>query len=357
MSALRSRRQSDRMRGMNTVTLGRTGLQVPQNGFGALPIQRIPKADAVRLLRRAFDGGMRYFDTARAYSDSEEKVGEAFAGGLRDEIVLATKTMAKTPAEFREQLETSLRTLRTDRIDVYQFHCVGRCWRPGDGSGMYEEMLAAKAAGKILHISVTAHLVAVAEECVDSGLYDTLQFPFSYLASDREVALVKRCEAANVGFIAMKGLAGGLITRSDAAMAFISQFPNVVPIWGVQRERELAEWLSYMADTPSMTPERRALVERDRKELAGSFCRGCGYCMPCPAGIQINNCARMSLMLRRAPSSAWLTPAWQAEMAKIDDCINCRRCASRCPYGLDTPNLLRANLADYRRVLAGDVKV
>ena len=345
------------MRGMNTVTLGRTGLQVPQNGFGALPIQRIPKADAVRLLRRAFEGGMRYFDTARAYSDSEEKVGEAFAGGLRDEIVLATKTMAKTPAEFREQLETSLRTLRTDRIDVYQFHCVGQCWRPGDGSGMYEEMLAAKAAGKILHISVTAHLVAVAEECVDSGLYDTLQFPFSYLASDREVALVKRCEAANVGFIAMKGLAGGLITRSDAAMAFISQFPNVVPIWGVQRERELDEWLSYMDATPSMTPERRALIERDRKELAGSFCRGCGYCMPCPAGIQINNCARMSLMLRRAPSSAWLTPAWQAEMAKIDHCVNCRRCATRCPYGLDTPNLLRTNLADYRRVLAGDVKV
>ena len=342
---------------MNTVTLGRTGISVPQNGFGALPVQRIPKADAVRLLRRAFDGGMRFFDTARAYSDSEEKVGEAFAGGLRDEIVLATKTGAKTPAEFRAHLDASLRLLRTDRIDIYQFHCAGQCWRPGDGSGMYEEMLAARKAGKILHISVTAHLVAVAEECVDSGLYETLQFPFSYLASEREIALVRRCEAAGVGFIAMKGLAGGLITRSDAAMAFIAQFPNVVPIWGVQRERELDEWLSYMADTPAMTPERAALIEEDRKTLSGSFCCGCGYCMPCPVGIQINNCARMSLMLRRAPSANWLTPAWQAEMAKIENCLDCRRCASRCPYGLDTPNLLRANLADYRRVLAGDVKV
>ena len=342
---------------MKTVTLGRTGIAVPQNGFGALPIQRIPKADAVRLLRRAFDGGMRYFDTARAYSDSEEKVGEAFAGGLRDQIVLATKTQAKTPADFRAHLETSLRLLRTDHIDVYQFHCVGQCWRPGDGSGMIEELLAAKAAGKIRHISVTAHLVAVAEECVDSGLYDTLQFPFSYLASEREIALVRRCEAANVGFIAMKALAGGLITRSDAAMAFISQFPNVVPIWGVQRERELDEWLSYMADTPTMTPERAELIEHDRRELSGSFCRGCGYCMPCPVGIQINNCARMSLMLRRAPSRAWLTPEWQANMARIDDCLNCRRCASRCPYGLDTPALLRDNLADYRRVLAGEVNV
>ena len=264
---------------MKTVVLGRTGVSVPQNGFGALPIQRISKPDAVRLLRRAFDGGMRFFDTARAYSDSEEKVGEAFGGGLRDEIVLATKTMAKTPAEFREQLDTSLRLLKTDRIDFYQFHCVGQCWRPGDGSGMYEEMLAAKKAGKILHVSVTAHLVAVAEECVDSGLYETLQFPFSYLASEREVALVRRCEAAGVGFIAMKGLAGGLITRSDAAMAYIAQFPNVVPIWGVQREKELDEWLSYMADTPEMTPDRAALVEADRKELSGSFCRGWGYCL------------------------------------------------------------------------------
>ncbi len=342
---------------MNDVTLGRTGITVPQNGFGALPIQRISKPDAVRLLRRAFDGGMRFFDTARAYSDSEEKVGEAFAGGLRDEVVLATKTAARTPAEFREHLDTSLRLLRTDRIDVYQFHCVGQCWRPGDGSGMYEEMLAAKAAGKILHISVTAHLVAVAEECVDSGLYETLQFPFSYLAAEREIALVRQCADANVGFIAMKGLAGGLITRSDAAMAFIAQFPNVVPIWGVQRERELDEWLSYMADTPVMTPELAALVEADRRELSGSFCRGCGYCMPCPAGIQINNCARMSLMLRRAPSVNWLTPAWQAEMARIDRCLDCRRCVSRCPYGLDTPALLRANLADYRSVLAGKTPV
>jgi predicted aldo/keto reductase-like oxidoreductase len=300
---------------------------------------------------------MRYFDTARAYSDSEEKVGEAFAGGLRDEIVLATKTQAKTPAEFREQLETSLRTLRTDRIDVYQFHCVGQCWRPGDGSGMYEEMLAAKAAGKIRHVCVTTHLIAVAEECVDSGLYDTLQFPFSYLASDREVALVKRCEAANVGFIAMKRLAGGLITRSDAAMPFISQFPNVVPIWGVQRERELDEWLSYMADTPSMTPERRALVERDRKELAGSFCRGCGYCMPCPAGIQINNCARMSQMIRRSPSANFLSEEWQGLMGKIEDCIDCGLCKSRCPYGLDTPNLLRKNLADYKDIISGKTKI
>ncbi|MBR6022874.1 MAG: aldo/keto reductase [Kiritimatiellae bacterium] len=341
---------------MRTVTLGHTGIETPQNGFGALPVQRVERAAAVRLLRRARDGGMTYFDTARAYSDSEEKLGEAF-GGAWDGVFVATKTMARTPEGVRADLEASLRALKTDCIDVYQFHCAPQCWRPGDGTGMYEEMLAAKAAGKIRHVGVTAHLASVAEECVESGLYETLQFPFSYLATPREEALVRRCAEAGVGFVAMKGLAGGLIRRGDVAMAYMAQFPNALPIWGVQREEELDEWLRCMADTPEMTPERAAVAARDREELSGSFCRGCGYCMPCPQGIQINNCARTSLLLRRAPAKAWLTPQWQAEMAKIDRCTHCGRCASRCPYGLDTPALLRANREDYLRVLAGETPV
>ena len=166
---------------MNTVTLGRTGISVPQNGFGALPVQRIPKADAVRLLRRAFDGGMRFFDTARAYSDSEEKVGEAFSGGLRDEIVLATKTGAKTPAEFRAHLDASLRLLRTDRIDIYQFHCAGRCWRPGDGSGMYAEMLAAKAAARAGAGYVT---LAVSSKAARVAQVHSLEIPVVALPSE-----------------------------------------------------------------------------------------------------------------------------------------------------------------------------
>ena len=341
---------------MRQVVLGTTGIRVPQNGFGALPIQRVTKEEAVRLVRAAYEGGIRFFDTARAYSDSEEKLGEAFQG-MRDKVFLATKTHAKTPEEFWQHLDTSLRLLQTDYIDVYQFHCVNQCWKPGDGSGMYEAMLEAKKQGKIRHIGVTAHKIRVAFECVESGLYETMQFPFSYLASEEEVRLVRLCKEKQVGFIAMKGLAGGLIHRSEAAMAYIGQFGNVLPIWGIQRETELKEWLSYMRETPGMTEELSEYISRERQEISGEFCRGCGYCMPCPAGIQINQCARMSLMLRRAPSKAWLTPEMQAEMKKIENCLNCRQCTKKCPYELDTPALLKKNYEDYQKVLAGEVTV
>ena len=344
---------------MNTVTLGSTGIAVPQNAFGALPIQRTPTDEAIRILRRAYEGGMRYFDTARAYSDSEEKLGLAFGDGWLDrkDIFIATKTQAKTPEKFWEDLETSLANLKTDYIDIYQFHMAAQVWRPGDGSGMYEAMLEAKEQGKIRHISITAHKIGVAEEAAQSGLYETLQFPFSYLADDRDVRLVKLCEENNVGFICMKGLAGGLITNSRAAMAYLTTQPWALPIWGIQRMEELEEWLSYMDDTPAYTGDIEAFVESERHELMGDFCRGCGYCMPCPVGIQINNCARMSLMLRRAPSASWLNDHWQAEMAKIPDCLHCNSCHNKCPYELDTPALLEKNYQDYQRVLAGEVTV
>lgn len=341
---------------MKQITLGSTGITVPQNAFGALPIQRISKEAAVKLLRRAYEGGMRFFDTARAYSDSEEKLGAAFEG-MREKIYLASKTMAKTPEEFWNQLETTLTNLKTDYLDVYQFHCADKCFAPGDGTGMYECMLEAKKQGKIRHIGITAHKLGIAQEAIASGFYETLQFPFSYLSSEKELALVKECQKKNMGFIAMKGLAGGLINRSEAAMAFMTQFENVLPIWGVQREKELEEWLSYMEETPSMNEEIRVYIEKEKTELSGDFCRGCGYCMPCPAGIMINQCARMSLMLRRAPSANWLSENMQAEMKKIEDCLNCGKCKSKCPYELNTPELLKKNYEDYKKVLSGEVMV
>ncbi len=344
---------------MKNITLGRTGITVPQNGFGALPIQRTTKEEAVKILRKAYDGGIRFFDTARAYSDSEEKVGAAFGDGYvkREDIIIATKTKAGTPEGFWQDLETSLKLLKTDYIDIYQFHLMDKCWKPGDGTGMYECMQKAKEEGKIRHIGGTAHKLGVAKELIESGLYETVQYPFSYMADEQEIELIKLCNDNNVGFIGMKGLAGGLITNSKAAMAFISQFDGAVPIWGIQREKELDEWLSYFDNTPALDEEMKAFIKAEQSELKGDFCRGCGYCMPCTVGIQINNCNRMTLMLRRAPSDDWLNDHWQAEMARIDECIGCGLCLSKCPYELNIPELLRKNLEDYREVLAGNRQV
>lgn len=341
---------------MKNVTLGSTGITTPQNAFGALPIQRDDIDLSVRILRKAYDGGITFFDTARAYSDSEEKIGIALSD-VRKNIFIATKTMAQNTEQMKSQLDTSLKTLKTDYIDIYQFHCAGRCFKPGDGTGMYELMEDFKRQGLIRHIGITAHKIGVAEESIESGLYETLQFPFSYLSSERELALADKCREKNMGFIAMKALAGGIITDSRAAFAFIGQYDNVLPIWGIQRESELNQWLSYMENSPVMNGEIQKTIDGDRAQLSANFCRGCGYCMPCPVGIQINNCARMSLMLRRAPSKAWLSEQWQNNMKQIENCLNCGQCKSKCPYELDTPKLLRENYEDYVKVLNGEVSV
>ena len=337
---------------MQQVTLGRTGITVNKNGFGALPIQRVSAEYAGKLLRKAFDAGITYFDTARSYSDSEEKMGLALSD-VREKIFIATKTPSTTVEGFWQDLETSLRLLKTDYIDVYQFHNPAFCPKPGDGTGLYEAMLEAKAQGKVRFIGITNHRIAVAQEAINSGLYDTLQFPFCYLATDKDQAIRAAARDAGMGFIAMKALSGGLIRDSAAAYAWLAQYPEVLPIWGIQRESELKEFLSYVKEPPALDEPRQALIRRDREQLQGSFCRGCGYCKPCPVGIQIDTCARMSLMIRRAPQAAQLTPEMQAEMAKIENCLHCGQCASKCPYGLDTPKLLEENYKDYKEILAG----
>ncbi len=341
---------------MVSVTLGKTGITVNKNGFGALPIQRVTDEEAVRILRKAYEGGVTFFDTARFYTDSEHKLGLAFEG-IREKIIIATKTAAARAEDFWNDLNTSLTQLRTDYIDIYQFHNPSFCPKPGDGTGVYEAMLKAKKEGMIRHIGITNHRLAVAHEAVDSGLYETLQFPFCYLATEEDIGLVTKCQTAGMGFIAMKALSGGLITNSAAAYAFEAQYENVLPIWGVQRESEMDEFLSYIDNPPVMTEELKRLIDADRKQLQGDFCRGCGYCMPCPVGIEINNCARMSLLLRRSPSELQLTPKVQEKMAMIENCLHCGQCKSKCPYHLDTPTLLQKNLADYKEVLAGRVSV
>ncbi len=341
---------------MRTVTLGSTGITVCKNGFGALPIQRVDEETAIKILRKAADAGFNFFDTSIKYTDSERKLGLAFEGRW-DGIYIASKTPALKADEFWKCLETSLTALRTDHIDIYQFHNIPFCPKPGDGTGLYEAMLEAKAQGKIRHIGITNHRLKVAHEAIDNGLYETLQFPFSYISGKQELELVSMCKERTMGFIAMKGLSGGLLTNYKACYAFEAQFDNVLPIWGIQSEAELDQWLSCIDNPPRMTEEIKQLIEKDRADLAGDFCRGCGYCAPCTVGIKISNCARMSQLIRRSPSKRLLSQETIDMMRKVNECIECGVCMTRCPYELKIPELLRKNLEDYENILSGKTKV
>jgi len=336
---------------MKTITLGKTGIIVPQLAFGALPIQRTDMDQAIGILRKAYDCGIRFFDTARSYSDSEEKLGRAL-GDVREKIVLASKTPATDAATARAHLEISLRNLRTDHLDIIQLHNPEALPNPDDANSAYAALRIAQRQGMVRFIGITNHRRALAQQAVSSGLFDALQFPLSHISSEEDLALIEHCRQHHVGVIAMKALCGGLITNIPAAFAFFRQYDNVVPIWGIQHEHELDQFVALEGNPPALTAELQQAIDADRRDLAGSFCRGCGYCLPCAANVPIPMAARMSFLLRRAPYQQFLTPQWREQMERIDQCTGCRSCAKKCPYGLDTPELLKTMLEDYRSFAA-----
>lgn len=339
---------------MKKMILGRTGLEISRTGFGALPIQRVSFDEASALLNRALDGGISFIDTAHTYTDSEEKIGRAI-GHRRDEYAISTKTHALNAEEFHQDLETSLRLLKRDCIEVYMFHYPTFLPLPGGEDGLYDAAVKAREEGKIRFIGISQHSIDLAEQAVNSGLYDVLEYPFNHLATQREIDLVNLCAEKGVGFVAMKALSGGLVTDARIPFAYLSQFENVVPIWGFQQMWELEQVLGFSENSVEMTDELRALIEKDRAELVGGFCRSCGYCLPCPAGIPIHNANRMKQLLGRAVWQDYVTPKWQAEMEKINDCIQCGECSKRCPYQLKPFETLPGQLAYYREFIKNHI--
>lgn len=333
---------------MDKIRLGRTNLMASRTAFGALPIQRRTIEDAIPILHRAYEAGVNYFDTARAYSDSEEKLGLAFPPEIRKDIIIATKTTAIDADGFWEQLEISLNKLKTEYIDVYQFHNPTTAPLPGENNGLYDAMLKARRQGKIRHISITSHKLLVAKEAVLSGLYDTLQFPFSLLAGEIELELVELCRQKDIGFIAMKALSGGLLTDARTAFAFMRVYENVLPIWGIQHMHELDEFIGLENSPPIFDEMMKKSIEHDRAALSGDFCRGCGYCGPCPANIEIQTEARIYFLATRAPYQQFLSDDFQKKMARAENCTGCGACKQRCPYELDTPRLVAKQYELYK---------
>ena len=327
---------------MEYITLGKTGLRVSRMGFGGIPIQKVDASVTHALMERLAQRGVNYIDTARGYTVSEQFLGEVLEGGLREKFVIATKSMACTKEAMARDIDISLKNLRTDYIDLYQIHNpsmaeLEQVLAPG---GALEALMEAKAAGKIRHLGLTAHMAAVFERALELDWVETVMFPYNIVETQGE-ELMAKCREKNVGFICMKPMAGGALEDARLALRFIRQNENVsVVIPGMYDIREIDENLSAMEDISALTSDELAKIETIRKELGTQFCRRCNYCQPCTAGISISGIFVLEGYLRRYGLGDWAQKRYDALNKKAGDCVGCGACEKRCPYQLPIRQML-----------------
>jgi aryl-alcohol dehydrogenase-like predicted oxidoreductase len=328
--------------------LGKTGLEVSEVGFGAIPIIRLSFTEAEQVLQRALERGINFYDTAHLYVDSEEKIGRAFAG-KRQQIVLATKTMKRDRQGAREDLELSLRRLGTEYLDLYQLHQVSQDsdWETLTGpGGALEALQRAKEAGKIRHLGVTSHSLAMAIRLVQTGLFSTVQFPFNFVETEATKDLHPLARQLQVGILAMKPFCGGLVEDARVAFAFLRQFPDIIPLAGCDSVERVDQVANLYEGDLAVTPEDSAAMDRYRTELGDAFCRRCEYCQPCPQGVMITPAMLYGIVAHRmGPAKAAAFAAKPMESVRL--CEECGDCASRCPYNLPIPEILKKHLAMY----------
>ena len=335
---------------MQYVNFGTTGLQISRLGFGGIPIQRIDQPGTRELLIAAHKAGINYIDTARAYTVSEAWIGQSLEeAGLRDDFILATKCRALTKADMEAEIATSLKNLRTDHIELVQFHNpsldgLKTILAPG---GAMEALLEAKARGIVGHIGITAHLAAVFEAALDIPEIETIMFPYNIVETQGE-ALMRRCTEQNVGFIVMKPLAGGALEDATLALRFIRQNPDVsVVIPGMYSVDEVRQNLAAMEDASPLTAQELERIDAIRKELGTQFCRRCNYCQPCTAGIGISGIFVLEGYLQRYGLGDWAKARYAGMEKKAGDCIGCGACEARCPYQLPIREMLARCKAEF----------
>ena len=329
---------------MQYVNFGTTGLQISRLGFGGIPIQRIDQPGTRELLIAAHRAGINYIDTARAYTVSEAWIGQSLEeAGLRDDFILATKCRALTKADMEAEIATSLKNLRTDHIELFQFHNpsldgLKTILAPG---GAMEALLEAKARGIVGHIGITAHLAAVFEAALDIPEIETIMFPYN-IVEQQGRDLIDRCAAAGKGFIDMKPLAGGAIEDATSALRFICANPDVtVVIPGMAEPKELTQNLEAVSNSEPLTDEEKAIFQKIRSQLGTQFCRRCNYCQPCSVGINISGLFLFDGYLQRYGLADWAKSRYASQEKKASDCIGCGACEQRCPYQLPIRKMLR----------------
>ena len=339
---------------MKSVRLGKTGVQVSCIGFGGIPIQRLSEAEAVRVVRHALDLGVTWIDTANGYTTSEERIGKAIAG-RRDQVVIATKTGAGDRETARQHLELSLKRLQTDYIDLWQFHGVSSQAKYDAVLGPGGAMEAAREAvleGKVRHIGITSHSMEMALKAVPSGHFETVQFPFNFVTNEATETLLPLAQEHDVGFIAMKPFAGGLLDQANLSIKYLLQFEGVVPDPGIEKVEEIEEIVSIVEGPWAMTAAERAALEAIRAEVGTRFCRRCQYCMPCPEGVEIATIMNVHSFYRRFPRERFAGGGLAAAMATAANCVQCGECEAKCPYELPIIEMLAEYAAFYERVTA-----
>lgn len=327
---------------MDYVTLGKTGLKISRMGFGGIPIQRIDAQGTKELIHKMADAGVNYIDTARGYTVSEEYLGYALKG-VRDKFVLATKSMARTKDAMAADIEKSLGNLRTEYIDLYQVHnpSMEQLEQVMGEGGALEALKEAQAAGKIGHIGLTAHSAAVFERALELDWVETIMFPYNIVESQGE-ELIARCKEKNIGFIAMKPLAGGAIENASLAIRYICANDNVtVVIPGMAEEKELEQNLKACLDASPLSEEEQEEIAGIREQLGSNFCRRCNYCAPCTAGINIPSVFLFAGYLERYDLGEWARDRYNSLAVKASACVECGECETRCPYHLPIREMLK----------------
>ena len=339
---------------MDRVRLGRTGLLVTAVGFGGIPIQRLTEPEAVAVVRHCLDLGLNWIDTAHGYTTSEERIGKAIAD-MGKKPVLATKSHGLTGEAFAQEMEQSFQHLGVDYIDIFQFHGVSKpenLEKVTAPNGPLDMARRARDAGRIGHIGVTSHNLDVALELVASDLFDTLMFPFNFITREPADELLPLCAKHDVGFIAMKPMGGGLLESATPAFKWLRQFPNAVPLVGIQALSEIDEIVAVMEGPAALTDAEEAQIEAIRDELGTRFCRSCDYCQPCSVGIAISGVMRLRSAKKRFAAERFFGTRTQEMVALVEECIDCGQCEERCPYELDIRGTLRDNAAWYHEEMA-----
>jgi len=335
---------------MRKKVLGDTGLEVSELGFGGIPIQRLSTEGAVAVVRHAYESGITFFDTAAGYSTSEERIGAALEN-VREGCVIATKSGRPDSQGCRAEVERSLRRLRTDYLDLFQFHSVSspgkyaKLMAPG---GAYRYAMSAKADGIVRHVGFSSHNADVALEMVKSGKFETVQFPFNLIATGAADEIFPEAEKRGMGVIVMKPFGGGAITDAAAAFAFLRQYESYIPIPGIETTAEIDEIIAIYDSENAVTPEIESTWQALRDELGLHFCRRCGYCMPCPQGVAVSGLMTLDTLLKRFPTERLLCEEWIIRnVESIENCVDCGECEEKCPYDLAIREKMRSNVDKY----------